>query len=217
MVLDGANAVVYGGGGVLGGALAIALARAGARVHLAGRSPERMARVVETIRSDGGYAESAVLDVLDEIDVDEYVDVVAACSGSIDLSVDAITPGAGLPTPPHPLGRIDLMQVVDLERPVLDALRAHFITARAAARHMVCQHSGLILVPRCSVGQTSPGSAGRGLDALSLASAVIDRLALQLADDLASSGVRVAAVDTDPSSADETARRLMAEARRDAA
>ena len=204
MLLDGANAVIYGGGGVLGGRLALALAREGARVHLAGRSRERMGVVVDAIREDGGYAEAAVIDVLDEVDVDEYVDVVAACSGSIDISVDVIVPGARA-TSVDARRRLDRTEVADLERPVLDALRAHFITARAAARHMVCQHSGLILVPRCD---TAPAH----LDALSLASAVIDRLAAQLAAELAATGVRVATVAADLGSPDDTASRLVAAA-----
>jgi 3-oxoacyl-[acyl-carrier protein] reductase len=39
MLLDGRNAVIYGGGGAIGGAVARAFAREGARVHLAGRTP----------------------------------------------------------------------------------------------------------------------------------------------------------------------------------
>ncbi|MBY6540539.1 SDR family NAD(P)-dependent oxidoreductase [Rhodococcus sp. BP-349] len=209
MLLDGANALIYGGGGVVGSRLAVALARDGARVHLAGRSRTKMQHVVDSIRADGGHAEAAVIDVLDEVDVDEYVDVVAACSGSIDVSIDVIVPGrvSRVIHPEASSRRLDRTEVADLERPVLDALRAHFITARAAARHMVCQHSGLILVPRCL---SAAGSTG--LDASSLASVVIDRLAAQLAGDLVSTGVRVTAVDTDPTSADETARRLVAAA-----
>ncbi|MBY6686344.1 SDR family oxidoreductase [Rhodococcus sp. BP-149] len=209
MLLDGANALIYGGGGVVGSRLAVALARDGARVHLAGRSRTKMQHVVDIIRADGGHAEAAVIDVLDEVDVDEYVDVVAACSGSIDVSIDVIIPGrASRATPSEASARrLDRTEVADLERPVLDALRAHFITARAAARHMVCQHSGLILVPRCL-----PTAGDAGLDASSLASVVIDRLAAQLAGDLVGTGVRVTAVDTDPTSADETARRLVAAA-----
>ncbi|MGB7362634.1 MAG: SDR family NAD(P)-dependent oxidoreductase [Rhodococcus sp. (in: high G+C Gram-positive bacteria)] len=216
MLLDGANALVYGGGGVLGGRLAVALAQQGARVHLAGRSLERMHRVVEAVRLGGGYAEAAVLDVMDEVEVDEYVDIVAACSGSIDISIDVIFPSRS--TSPDASIRsvgssavqrarrdIERMEVADLERPVLDALRAHYVTARAAARHMMCQHSGLILVPRCAASATR-------LDAQSLASVVIDRLAGQLAGELESTGVHVAVVDADPSSPDETTTRLVAAA-----
>jgi 3-oxoacyl-[acyl-carrier protein] reductase len=41
MLLEGKNAVVYGGGGAIGGAVARAFARDGARVFLAGRTRRR--------------------------------------------------------------------------------------------------------------------------------------------------------------------------------
>ena len=53
MLLEGKNAVIYGGGGDVGGAVARAFAREGATVHLTGRtleklepSPNRSARLV---------------------------------------------------------------------------------------------------------------------------------------------------------------------------
>ena len=53
MLLEGKNAVIYGGGGAIGGAVARAFAREGARVFLAGRTLDRVA---EDIRSVGGAA-----------------------------------------------------------------------------------------------------------------------------------------------------------------
>jgi 3-oxoacyl-[acyl-carrier protein] reductase len=38
MLLEGKNGVIYGGGGSIGGAVARAFAREGAKVHLAGRT-----------------------------------------------------------------------------------------------------------------------------------------------------------------------------------
>jgi 3-oxoacyl-[acyl-carrier protein] reductase len=38
VLLDGKNVIIYGGGGSIGGAVARAFAREGAKVHLAGRS-----------------------------------------------------------------------------------------------------------------------------------------------------------------------------------
>ena len=42
MLLEGRNVVIYGGGGSIGSAVAAAFAREGARVHLAGRTLERL-------------------------------------------------------------------------------------------------------------------------------------------------------------------------------
>jgi 3-oxoacyl-[acyl-carrier protein] reductase len=74
MLLDGRNAVIYGGGGAIGGAVARAFAREGARVHLAGRTLAPLERVAEQVRAAGGVAETAVVDALDEAAVDRHAD-----------------------------------------------------------------------------------------------------------------------------------------------
>jgi NAD(P)-dependent dehydrogenase (short-subunit alcohol dehydrogenase family) len=91
MLLDGRNAVIYGGGGAIGGAVARAFAREGARVHLAGRTPAPLERVAEQVRAAGGVAETAVVDALDEGAVDEHADTVAAGTGGIDICCNLIS------------------------------------------------------------------------------------------------------------------------------
>jgi 3-oxoacyl-[acyl-carrier protein] reductase len=66
MLVENKNAVIYGGGGAIGGAAARAFAREGARVFLAGRTLQSLEEVAEEIHSAGGMAEAAVLDALDE-------------------------------------------------------------------------------------------------------------------------------------------------------
>jgi 3-oxoacyl-[acyl-carrier protein] reductase len=87
MLLEGKNTVVYGGGGGIGGAVARAFAREGARVFLAGRTRERLEGVATRIRAAGGTAETAVVDALDRAAVDAHADAVAAnisCGALID-------------------------------------------------------------------------------------------------------------------------------------
>ena len=62
MLLEGKNAVIYGGAGSVGGAVARAFGREGARVFLCGRTKETLETVAEEIRSAGGSAETAVVD-----------------------------------------------------------------------------------------------------------------------------------------------------------
>src|SRR5436190_16035440 len=82
MLLEGKNAVIYGGGGTIGGGVARAFADEGARVHLAGRTAEKLEAVAEAIRADGGAAETAVVDALDGQGVDAHADAVASRFGS---------------------------------------------------------------------------------------------------------------------------------------
>lgn len=84
------TAVIYGGGGAIGGAVARVFAREGARVFLAGRTQSKLAAVARDIESAGGSAELAVLDVFDEGAVNAHAGAVAAMSGGIDIMLNAI-------------------------------------------------------------------------------------------------------------------------------
>src|SRR5688572_24684209 len=74
LLLENKNAVIYGAGGSIGGAVARAFAREGAKVYLAGRTLESLEEMAEEIRSSGGVAETAQVDALDEQAVDQHAD-----------------------------------------------------------------------------------------------------------------------------------------------
>ena len=73
MLLEGKTAVIHGGGGAIGGAVARAFAAEGAPVHLAGRTRDRLEAVANDI---GDAADVAVVDALDERAVAEHADAV---------------------------------------------------------------------------------------------------------------------------------------------
>ena len=77
MLLEGKSALVYGGGGSIGRAMATAFAREGARVHLAGRTAGPLEAAAEEIRRVGGTVETVRLDALDAGAVDAHVDAAA--------------------------------------------------------------------------------------------------------------------------------------------
>src|SRR5215210_9387952 len=139
MLLENKNAVIYGGGGSIGSEVAREFSREGARVFLVGRTRESLEMVANDIKADGGAAEVAVLDALDEQAVDEHARAVVSQAGSIDVSCNLITRGdvQGIPL-------ID-MATDDLLRAVVNGLRSNFVTARAAERRMIEQGSGVIL------------------------------------------------------------------------
>ena len=131
MLLEGKVAVIYGGGGSIGGAAARAFGREGAKVYLAGRTQASLDAVAADIRAAGGLAETAQVDALDERSVDEHADAVAAGAGAIDISFNVI---AHPYTHGTPLAEMD---VDDFMAPVETAARTTFLTARAAARHLI--------------------------------------------------------------------------------
>src|SRR5215217_6980942 len=88
MLLANKTAIVYGGAGAIGSAVARAYAREGARVHLTGRTKATLDQVAEQIRRDGGAAHVAPLDVLDQAAVEQHASAVAA-AGGIDVCFNA--------------------------------------------------------------------------------------------------------------------------------
>jgi NAD(P)-dependent dehydrogenase (short-subunit alcohol dehydrogenase family) len=90
MLLQDKSAVVYGGGGAIGGAVARGFAREGARVLLAGRTLAELDQVVREISAAGGKVESAEVDALDEKAVDGHADAVAGRAGGIDIALNAV-------------------------------------------------------------------------------------------------------------------------------
>src|SRR6202162_4570194 len=137
-LLEKKNAIVYGAGGGIGGGVARTFAREGARVFLVGRTKEPLDAVAAAIKADGGAAEVAMLDALDERAVEEHVGRVAK-GGSVDVSFNLITRGDVQQIP-----LVD-MTTAELMRAGTTWLTRNCITARAAARHMIKQGSGVIL------------------------------------------------------------------------
>ena len=184
MLLEGKIAIVYGGAGSIGGAAARAFAREGATVHLAGRTQETLDAVADDIRSAGGTAETAVVDALDEQAVDRYADAVAAASGGLDISFNVITP-------PHTHGvPLAEMEVDDFMAPIQVAVRTTFLTARAAARHMIPRRSGVILAFG-GPGDRSGPLRDYYLGGTQVAFDAIEAMRRQLAVELGPHGIRV--------------------------
>ncbi|MFN8490415.1 MAG: SDR family oxidoreductase [Caldilineaceae bacterium] len=82
-------AIVTGGTGVLGGAIAHGLAAAGARVAILGRRAEVAAEVSAAIQAAGGVAMPAAADVLDEAQLRAARDAVLQQWGRIDILINA--------------------------------------------------------------------------------------------------------------------------------
>jgi 3-oxoacyl-[acyl-carrier protein] reductase len=186
MQLENKVAVIYGGGGWVGGAVASAFAREGARVFLAGRTPASLERVAAEIAATGGAVETAQLDALDEEAVGRHADAVVEKAGRIDVSFNTISHGDV-----HGIPLLD-MSFEDFARPVTTAVRTLFLTARAAARHMVEQRSGVIMAITATTARHSiPNVGGTGV-----AFDAIEGVCRQWACEVGRFGVRVVWLQT---------------------
>jgi NAD(P)-dependent dehydrogenase (short-subunit alcohol dehydrogenase family) len=98
--LEQETAIVIGGTGTLGGAMAEALAGAGARVVIVGRSEERGQERVRAIESAGGKAMFQAADALERASLVRARDAIARQWGSATVLVNAAggnRPDATLP------------------------------------------------------------------------------------------------------------------------
>jgi NAD(P)-dependent dehydrogenase (short-subunit alcohol dehydrogenase family) len=184
MLLENRNAVVYGGGGTIGGAVARAFAREGATVHLVGRTTSTLDKVADDIRAAGGRAEVAQADAFDADAVDRHADDVADRNGSLDVSLNVIS------HPDHMGAQVVRMRYEDFEEPVTRRLKTMWITSRAAARHMVEQGSGVILTYG-GYGDPVPNYGG-----FQVSFGAIEAFRRTLARELGPKGVRVITLQT---------------------
>jgi 3-oxoacyl-[acyl-carrier protein] reductase len=181
MLLRDTTAIVYGGGGSLGGAVARALAAAGATVFVTGRKLDRLQGVAAEIAAAGGKAEAAVVDALDANAVNGFVAGVVRKTTTLGISFNAI----GLQdTQNVPL--IDMSRE-DFVRPVRIAMETQFITSTAAGRIMKQQGSGVIL----SLTATPGGIGYPHVGGFGPACCAIERFSRDLASELGPFGVRV--------------------------
>jgi NAD(P)-dependent dehydrogenase (short-subunit alcohol dehydrogenase family) len=180
MLLKNRTAIVHGGSGDIGSAVAQAYAREGAEVHLTGRTRGPLEEVAQRIGDGGGVAHVDVLDAVDRDAVEQHAAAVAERSGGIDVCFNATFNDDVQGTP-----LVD-MPVGDVMQPVAKAVTSTFTVATAAARNMVERGTGVIL------------AMGGGREAIPhlggshVAWAALAGLCRTLAAELGPQGVRVA-------------------------
>ena len=170
-------AVIYGAGGAIGGAVARAFAREGAKLFLTGRLRAPVEAVARDIVSAGGTAEAAAVDALDERAIDEHLQSVIEKAGRVDVSFNAI----GIPDAEIvgvPLVELD---VEKFSRPIAAYTTSYFLTARLAARRMVAKKSGVIMTVSALPARMGGPLVGGYTPALAAKEALARSLSLELA------------------------------------
>jgi gluconate 5-dehydrogenase len=185
--LDDRVAVVGGGGGAIGAAMAEGLARVGARVVVAGRTPEPLGAAVERVRRAGSEGLAVQVDLTSETDCDRLVGQALAAFGRIDIVINAVGGGAGAalhPAEQYPRDRWDWIMELNVRSTVLPT--------QAAVRSMIeAGHGGAVLnlsSVRANLGINA------GYSAYVAAKGAISSLTRQWATEWAKHGIRVNAL-----------------------
>jgi 3-oxoacyl-[acyl-carrier protein] reductase len=179
-------AVLFGAGGEVGAQVAEEFARQGARLLLSGRTVDRVQAVADAIPDDGAVADVAELDALDEAAVNAYLGRVVAAEGGIDIVFNAMGPQA------TEYGNATSTMELPVEKfmlPISTIVASQFITARAAARHLVGRGSGVVVFL-----SATPSRGAANTSAIGAAYGALESLTRSLAVDLGPHGVRVVCV-----------------------
>ena len=181
MILKGKTAIVYGASGAVGGAVAKAYAREGARVVLAARRREPLEAIAEEIRSVGGEAEVTLVDVMDKSQVDAHLAAVVGNAGPVKLMFNGVSWDD---TQGELLSEMDFGHMLT---PVTLAMTSWFHTGTAVARHMGDNGGGAIIGITANVGRVPVGYIG----GFGIACAAVENFLRQLGIEEGPKGVRV--------------------------
>ena len=184
MLLQNKNAVVYGAGGSLGGAVAKALAGAGARVFLTGHRRPSVQKIADEILAARGTAEVDEVDAFNEESIRAHLERVVQKAGKVDISFNAV--GVDV------VQNIPLTDIApdDFVRPVTLTMQTRFLTAVAAGKVMMRQGSGVILFLTATPGGIGyPFTGG-----FAPACCAVEALSRNLAIELGVYGIRVVTI-----------------------
>ncbi len=185
--LAGRVALIPGGGGAIGGAMAIGFAQAGAKVAVADVTLERAEATAERVRAEGGEALAMAVDATQEAECDRIVAETIARFGKVDTIVNAIGGGAGkvlFDAEVYPRDAWDWIMELNV--------RSTLLATQSAVRAMVEAGNGGVVLNISSVRADLGINAG--YSAYVAAKGAISSLTRQWATEWAKHGIRVNAI-----------------------
>jgi NAD(P)-dependent dehydrogenase (short-subunit alcohol dehydrogenase family) len=180
--LDGKRAAVIGGGGVLAGAMSIALARAGAKVAVIDLNPKAAEARAEEIRNLGGTALAIQADCTSRKELQAASATLDKAWGGTDILINA--PGLNSGTP--------FFEITDEEWDKLIAvdLKGVFLACQIFGRGMVARKSGSVI----NISSASSGPPLSKVFTYGVAKGGVNQMTQFLAREWATDGVRVNAI-----------------------
>lgn len=178
-------AVVFAASGEIAGAVARSFSQQGAKVYVTARNRDAADALARELHANGGSAEAAKVDALNEIEIDDFLKKVVADNGKLDIVFNGI--GASYSEmggrPPTTVATF-----AQFMAPMEKMCGSQFLTSRVAAKHMIAtQSEGTILLLTAQLSKCKfPNVAG-----ITAASAAIEGLTRVMAAEWGGNGIKV--------------------------
>lgn len=183
----GKSVLVTGGGSGIGRGAALAFAREGATVTVAGRNEENLAQTVKLIEAEGGRADAVTADVTDSADVARLVETTVARHGGLDIAFN----NAGVTV----LGTVVDIEEADWARTLETNVTGIWLSLRHEVAYMKENGGGVIVNMASNAGTeiTMPQ-----LGAYGATKAAVSALTRAAARDHIGDGIRINAISPGP-------------------
>lgn len=178
-------AVVFAASGDIAGAVAQSFSQHGAKVYVTARNLEAVKTLAREIKTNGGNAEAAKVDALDEVEIDNFLKKVVADNARLDVVFN------GIGVSYSDMGGRPLTTAATLQQflaPMEKICGSQFLTSRVAAKYMMqTQSRGTILLLTAALSRSKlPNVAG-----ITAASAAIEGMARVMATEWGDDGIKV--------------------------
>lgn len=183
----GKVALVTGGGSGIGRATALAFAREGAAVVVAGRNPDPLAETVKLIEADGGRAAAVTADITRSADVARLVETTAERYGGLHIAFN----NAGVFTagPLVDLDEAEWARIIEIN------VTGTWLSMKHEIAYMREHGGGVIINMSSSVG---PHITVPGLGAYAASKAAVSSLTRTAAREHIRDGIRINAISPGP-------------------
>ncbi|MES2006161.1 MAG: SDR family oxidoreductase [Bacteroidota bacterium] len=178
-------AVVFAASGEIAGAVARSFSQHGAKVYVTARNLDAVKALAEEIKANGGLAEAAKVDALNEAEIDGFLKKVVADNGKLDvvfngIAVEYSEMGGRPPT--------TVASFRQFMAPMEKICGSQFLTSRVAAKYMIeTQSEGTVLLLTAALSRSKlPNLAG-----ITAASAAVEGLTRVMATEWGGNGIKV--------------------------
>lgn len=178
-------AVVFAASGEIAGAVARSFSQHGTKVYVTARNLDAVEALAREIQANGGRAEAAKVDALNETEIENFLNEVVSVNGKLDVVFNGIgvrySEMGG--RPPTTLATFEQFMA-----PMERIAGSQFLTSRVAAKYMIqTQSEGTILLLTAALSRSKlPNLAG-----ITAASAAIEGLTRVMATEWGGNGIKV--------------------------